>query len=158
MLDRHSLHWGDFELQHRLFFELRECDLRYHDIDPQRGLFTLLENTGRVRRTFSAEEISTAQNEPPATRAQLRAQVIRWARDHDRRGDTLLDWGRVAFPGPRGVVNLDDPFAIEDSRLVRRFGGEDEEIDIRILDVDVDPAGPGPFANMTSRVRRLFGR
>jgi hypothetical protein len=153
LLDRYRLHWGDFEIQHRLYFEFRECDLRYHDIDPEQGLFALLERAGLVEQPFEAAELALAQTEPPASRARLRADVIRWAQQHGRTSDTLLDWGRVAFPGPRGVVELADPFAIEDKDITRRLGG-DGDIPIRILEVE---AMRKPITDFASRVRRLFG-
>lgn len=154
LLSRNRLRWGDFELQHRLFFELRECDLRYHDIDPRRGLYALLEQAGLVLRPFDDGEIAKAQMQPPPSRAQLRAEVIRWAHRNGRKNDTLLDWGRVAFPGPRGAIELADPFATENKELRRVLRGGDSDIPIRILDVETEPAPPETIG---SRLKRLFG-
>ena len=147
---RDVLDWDDFERQHRLFFELRECDLRYHDIDPRRGLFGVLDAAGVVLRPFIPGEIATARTEPPPTRARLRAEVIRWARERGHESDTVLDWGRVVFP--RGAIDLPDPFATEDSELTRRLGGD--EIPIRILGVE---RMREPVEGVVSRVRRFFG-
>lgn len=152
LLNPLRLNWDDFALQHRLYFELRECDLRYHDIDPERGLFSLLERAGLVnkRPPFSAGEVAAAQTEPPASRARLRAEVIRWAGQHDHRSDTLLDWGRVAFPGPRGAVELADPFATENKQLARRLG-DGEQVDIRISEEEIREP------NLATRFRKLLG-
>jgi Pup-ligase protein len=154
LLDRYGLSWSDFERQHRLFFELRECDLRYHDIDPRRGLFALLDRAGLVKRPFEERELAAASSAPPASRASLRAEVIRWAHANGREQCTLLDWGRVAFPGARGAVELADPFATVHRELAHRLRGE-EEIPIRILQVET---APGPIADFASRVRKLLGR
>jgi hypothetical protein len=154
-LNSKGLNWGDFELHLRLFFELRECDLRYHDIDPQRGLFALLDRAGLVARPFHERELTAAQDGPPASRASLRAEVIRWAHANGRNHDTLLDWGRVAFPGPRGAVELADPFAISHAGLANRLE-EGGEIPIRILEVET--ISQGPIAEIASRLRKLFGQ
>lgn len=154
LLNNKGLNWGDFELHYRLFFALRECDLRYHDIDPKHGLFALLDRAGLVARPFDDQELTAAQSEPPASRASLRAEVIRWAHANGLDQDTLLDWGRVAFPGPRGAIELADPFATSHAELAGRLNGE-SEIPIRILEVEA--VSPGPLAEIASRLRKLFG-
>ena len=55
------LDWSDYGAQLRLYYELRERDLRYHDLDPQRGLYSILRRQGLVRQPFSDEQVSASQ-------------------------------------------------------------------------------------------------
>lgn len=58
--------------------ELRELDLRYHDIDPQGSLFHLLEASSPIERVVEPEAIRRAEEMPPdGTRAAHRAALLR---------------------------------------------------------------------------------
>jgi hypothetical protein len=165
-LDRHGLRWQDYPAQRRLHFELRERDLRYHDIDPDRGLFAALERAGVAEPLVEPREVLGARVAPPSdTRARLRAEVIRWAHRQGHR-DTLLDWGKVTFPQPGGTVQLDDPFCAtrpELERLLRETpasdrtdgAGGEAEIPIRILGVTATAETPAERA--TRWLRKLLG-
>jgi Pup amidohydrolase len=67
--DRHGLDWGD----HRL----AALDLQYHDLRPERSLFTRLD----TERLTTDDEVARAVTEPPRrTRAYFRGQCLkRWA-------------------------------------------------------------------------------
>jgi hypothetical protein len=120
LIDRHRLRWADYAAQCRLHFELRELDLRYHDLDPQHSLFSLLETAGLVRREMDPAQVAAAQHQPPEdTRARARAEALRWAHRHGLAGAVLLDWGRVTLPPPAGMVRLDDPLAAAHPDLTR---------------------------------------
>ncbi|MEE8584150.1 MAG: proteasome accessory factor PafA2 family protein [Acidobacteriota bacterium] len=118
LLDQDGLNWNDYENQRRLYFDLRERDLRYHDIDSKRGLFSLLQGTLGLPTEFEDSEIGVAQREPPPdTRARIRAQVIEWAHQNGSQDSVMLDWGRVNFAAEGRVVPLDDPFALSQPEL-----------------------------------------
>jgi hypothetical protein len=173
-VDRHELSWHDYPAQRRLHFELRERDLRYHDIGPERGLFAALAASGLVAPFLAVDSpaVAAARSEPPPdTRARLRAAVIRWAH-RSAHTDTLLDWGRVAFPGSGGTVRLDDPFCAALPALEHRLGGPEDgpdsprtpagstaypEIPIRILGV-VEAESDAPDPQRTAGwLKKIFG-
>lgn len=91
--------------------KLAHVDLTYHDIDPQRGLFSLLTRRGVARRLLTDEEIAAAVEHPPATtRAALRGRFLAAARHSSR--SVTVDWMRLKVNGERGwEVVLSDPFA-----------------------------------------------
>ena len=47
-INQYQLNWSDYKTQRRLYFELRERDLRYHDIGPEHGLFYTLKRAGLI--------------------------------------------------------------------------------------------------------------
>jgi Pup-ligase protein len=176
LLDRHRLRWADCAAQRRLHFELRELDLRYHDLDPERGIFSLLERAGLVRRGMDPAAVVAAQRQPPAgTRACARAEVIRWAHAQGVAGDVLLDWGRASLPPPAGMVWLDDPLAPASPALThalappgtpagaravrpeRPHGRDAAEVPIHIIDVEAAPPPP-PASGFGALLRSLLGR
>lgn len=70
---------------------LAQLDLAYHDINPQRGVHHLLQRAGRIARVVSDEAIAEAVDTPPqTTRAKLRGDFVRTAREHGR--DVTVDW------------------------------------------------------------------
>jgi hypothetical protein len=176
LLERHRLRWTDYTVQRRLHFELRELDLRYHDLDPERSLFALLESAGLLRREVDPARVAAAQRQPPdGTRAGARAEVIRWAHGQGLAEDVLLDWGRVSLPPPAGMIRLDDPLAASHPVLTHalaqlgaaarpdamRPGLPREraaaEVPIRVLGVEAVAPQPdgGGFGAL---LRSLFGR
>jgi proteasome accessory factor A len=67
--ERHDLGWADPKLQ--------LIDLQYHDVDPDRGLYHKLEDSGRVERLVTPGEVDRAMIEPPAdTRAFFRGMCL----------------------------------------------------------------------------------
>lgn len=97
--------------------KLRQIDLTYHDIHPERSLFYLLQRKGRVRRWTTDEAIAEAAEHAPATtRAALREKFLRAAQSLG--APISVDWVhmKVDRPEPR-TVDLLDPFANEDPRV-----------------------------------------
>jgi len=164
-INQYQLSWGDYATQRRLYFDLRERDLRYHDIDPEHSLFYVLQRAGLIAGVFDEAQIVTAQRQPPQdTRARLRAEVIRWAHRKGRANSTSLDWGRIEFTAPRRTVRLDDPFTLTQQEVDRHLKGEvepgvillrpdEEEILIRILSVE---EVPHKEKGITAWFKRLF--
>ena len=57
--------------------KLRLLDLQYHDVDPNRGLYSRLAARGAVQRLFTDAEIESAVVDPPTdTRAYFRGQCM----------------------------------------------------------------------------------
>jgi proteasome accessory factor A len=66
---RDDLAWGDAKM--------RLLDLQYHDVDPERGLYTRLVTAGRMRRIFTDDEVVAATTTPPdETRAYFRGTCV----------------------------------------------------------------------------------
>ncbi len=72
----------------RSYIERKQCgwddprvtmmDLQYHDLRPEKGLFSALEKDGYVKRLISDREISQAEQNPPAdTRAYFRGACLK---------------------------------------------------------------------------------
>ncbi|MBO0893130.1 MAG: Pup--protein ligase, partial [Acidimicrobiales bacterium] len=88
----------DWVIKHNLIERFRErhglplshprvalVDLQYHDVSQSRGLFYRLQSRGEVERTATDDAIETAMDAPPATtRARLRGEFIRRAKDRRR--------------------------------------------------------------------------
>ena len=69
-------------------------DLQYHDIRMNRGLYYLLEKNGHVERVLEDEEVIKAKTEPPPdTRARMRGEFIKLARQNSIQYD--LDWSNI---------------------------------------------------------------
>jgi proteasome accessory factor A len=82
--------------------ELRELDLRYHDVDPDGSLFHLLESSSRVERLVEPETILRAEEIPPQqTRAAYRAALLR------EYGDDVqaASWSTVVAQQQRIVID-----------------------------------------------------
>ncbi|MDI6788204.1 MAG: proteasome accessory factor PafA2 family protein [Planctomycetota bacterium] len=79
--------------------KIREIDLRYHDVNRDRGLFYTLQNQGLVERLIGDKDIKLAVNNPPQdTRAWLRGNILKsFPMDQIYR----IDWDR-------GTVKIDD--------------------------------------------------
>lgn len=88
--------------------------LAYHDITVG-GLAPRLEESGAMVRLTSAAQVQAAQEVPPRTRAALRGQAISAALANRR--DLGADWVNLRLEGVGATVNLQDPFAFEDSRV-----------------------------------------
>ena len=97
--------------------EVAQLDLRYHDIDPARGLFRILEAGGRAVRITEPSAVTLAETQPPqTTRAKLRGDFVSAARAAGR--DVSVDWIhlKVNDQVPRTVL-CKDPFASVDERV-----------------------------------------
>ena len=85
-------------------------DLQYHDIQRDRGLYYLLERSGAVERLFEDEAVDYAKTEPPPdTRARMRGEFIKLARENAIQYD--LDWSNIRLGNLLNVrVICNNPF------------------------------------------------
>ena len=109
--ERHGLALGDPQVQ--------LVDLQYHDVSRERGMFYKLEKRDRAQRICDDESIEMARHEPPqTTRARLRGEFIRRARE--RRRDVTVDWVHLKVNDQaQRTVLCKDPFAATDERVER---------------------------------------
>ncbi|MEQ8841396.1 MAG: Pup--protein ligase [Acidimicrobiales bacterium] len=92
-------------------------DLQYHDINRDRGLFYRMQKRGMVERMVTDEEISHAVEHPPeTTRARLRGEFIRRAKEQKR--DYTVDWVHLKLNDQaQRTVLCKDPFKAHDERV-----------------------------------------
>ena len=92
-------------------------DLSYHDVNRSRGLYYLLERTGKVERLVTEDEVGLAMREPPqTTRAKLRGDFIRQAKA--KRRDYTVDWVHLKLNDQaQRTVLCKDPFRSADDRV-----------------------------------------
>ena len=92
-------------------------DLQYHDVDRQRGLYYRMQERGLMERITTDREIASAVEEAPATtRARLRGDFIRRAKE--RRRDFTVDWVHLKLNDQaQRTVLCKDPFRSEDERV-----------------------------------------
>ena len=109
--ERHGLALGDPQVQ--------LVDLQYHDVSRERGMFYKLEKRDRAKRICDDESIEMARREPPqTTRARLRGEFIRRARERGR--DVTVDWVHLKVNDQaQRTVLCKDPFAATDERVER---------------------------------------
>lgn len=96
---------------------LAMIDLSYHDVDPERGLYHMLERRGLAERVVSDDRIKDAMENPPqTTRARLRGAFIKAAKEKKR--DFTVDWVHLKLNDQaQRTVLCKDPFASEDERV-----------------------------------------
>jgi proteasome accessory factor A len=96
-----------------------QLDLAYHDISRRRGLFYLLQRSGKVERVASDVEVFEAKTVPPqTTRAKLRGDFVR--RAQEQRRDFTVDWVHLKLNDQaQRTVLCKDPFASVDERVER---------------------------------------
>jgi len=94
-------------------------DLQYHDIRPDRGLYSLLVRRGLAERITTDEAIEKAKHFPPqTTRARLRGEFIRQANLKGK--DYRVDWVYLKLNDPeRETILCKDPFQSHDERVER---------------------------------------
>jgi proteasome accessory factor A len=92
-------------------------DLAYHDVNRNRGLYYLLERSGKVERSSDDADISRAMREPPqTTRAKLRGDFIKQAKA--KRRDYTVDWVHLKLNDQaQRTVLCKDPFKSVDERV-----------------------------------------
>jgi proteasome accessory factor A len=92
-------------------------DLQYHDIKRDRSLYYLLERKGEVDRIFTDEEVEVAKTEPPPdTRARMRGEFIKLAREHSIQYD--LDWSNIRLGNLLNVrVICNNPFESDTGKV-----------------------------------------
>jgi len=101
-IDSRNTTWND----PRVFM----LDLQYHDLRMNRGIYYLLERAGKVERVLEDEEIIKAKTEPPPdTRARMRGEFIKLARQNSIQYD--LDWSNIRLGNLLNVrVICNNPF------------------------------------------------
>ena len=94
-------------------------DLQYHDVSRTRGVFYKLQNAGAVERMANDADIDHAMDNPPqTTRAKLRGDFIRKAKE--RRRDYTVDWVHLKVNDQaQRTVLCKDPFKSKDDRVDR---------------------------------------
>jgi proteasome accessory factor A len=119
LIERYRAKHG-LELSHP---RVAQLDLAYHDIHRRRGLYYLLERSGRVERAVSDLEVFEAKSVPPqTTRAKLRGDFVR--RAQERRRDFTVDWVHLKLNDQaQRTVLCKDPFASTDERVERLIAG-----------------------------------
>lgn len=92
-------------------------DLQYHDVNRERGLFYKMQQRDLVDRICTDEEINTAVETPPqTTRARLRGEFIRRAKERKR--DYTVDWVHLKLNDQaQRTVLCKDPFKARDERV-----------------------------------------
>ena len=108
-LDRKGTTWAD----PRVFM----LDLQYHDIRVSKGLYYLLERKGSVERILSDDEVIKAKTEPPPdTRAKMRGEFIKLARQNSIQYD--LDWSNIRLGNLLNVrVICNNPFETDTEKV-----------------------------------------
>jgi len=92
-------------------------DLQYHDVNRERGVFYKLQNHGLVERICDDADIDIAvENPPQTTRARLRGEFIRRAKERKR--DYTVDWVHLKLNDQaQRTVLCKDPFKSRDERV-----------------------------------------
>lgn len=115
------------------FVERKQCgwddprvalmDLQYHDVKRSRGLYYLLERQGLVERLATEDEIQRAMAVPPqTTRAKVRGDFIRFAKDKNR--SYTVDWTYLKLNGYwEETILCMDPFASSNKRVDELIAG-----------------------------------
>jgi proteasome accessory factor A len=81
--------------------QVRELDVKYHQIDPQRSLFHLLLEKGLIERLLDEQAVDQARRRPPAgTRAHLRVACLN--RYPNR--TIAVNWDTLVFVGEQDRV------------------------------------------------------
>ena len=86
-------------------------------MNRDRGLFYRMQKRGMVERTATDTEIATAVEQPPqTTRARLRGEFIRKAKERKR--DYTVDWVHLKLNDQaQRTVLCKDPFKSRDERV-----------------------------------------
>lgn len=92
-------------------------DLAYHDVNRKRSLYSLMEQRGLVERMTDDAAIEDAMVNPPqTTRARLRGEFIRRAKERKR--DYTVDWVHLKLNDQaQRTVLCKDPFKSQDDRV-----------------------------------------
>ncbi len=92
-------------------------DLQYHDVHRERGVFYRMQRRGLIERMCTDEAIDIAvENPPQTTRAKLRGDFIRRAKERKR--DFTVDWVHLKLNDQaQRTVLCKDPFKAKDDRV-----------------------------------------
>ena len=88
-----------------------------HDLRRERSLYYLLERKGAVERLFTDEEVDAAKTAPPPdTRARMRGEFIKLARENSIQYD--LDWSNIRLGNLLNVrVICNNPFETDTEKV-----------------------------------------
>ncbi len=94
-------------------------DLQYHDVRRSTGLFYRMQARDMLERTLTDDEMFAAiDTPPPNTRAKLRGDFIRAAKE--KRRDYTVDWVHLKLNDQaQRTVLCKDPFKSEDERVAK---------------------------------------
>ncbi len=92
-------------------------DLQYHDINRKRGVYYKIQQHGMVERVCADADVAQAVEHPPqTTRARLRGEFIRRAKERKR--DYTVDWVHLKLNDQaQRTVLCKDPFKAFDERV-----------------------------------------
>ncbi len=92
-------------------------DLQYHDVDRRRGLFYRMQDRGLMERSTTDAAVEEAMaNAPVTTRARLRGEFIKRAKERKR--DYTVDWVHLKLNDQaQRTVLCKDPFKSQDDRV-----------------------------------------
>jgi proteasome accessory factor A len=92
-------------------------DLQYHDVHRARSLYYKLQDHGLVERMCTDDDVEIAIDNPPqTTRARLRGEFIRRAKERKR--DYTVDWVHLKLNDQaQRTVLCKDPFKSRDERV-----------------------------------------
>jgi len=92
-------------------------DLQYHDVNRDRGLYYRMQARNLVDRVCTDEAVESAVLNPPeTTRARLRGEFIRRAKERKR--DYTVDWVHLKLNDQaQRTVLCKDPFKSRDERV-----------------------------------------
>jgi proteasome accessory factor A len=92
-------------------------DLQYHDVNRHRSLYYKLQDRDLVERMCSEDDVNDAVDNPPqTTRARLRGEFIRRAKERKR--DYTVDWVHLKLNDQaQRTVLCKDPFKSRDERV-----------------------------------------
>jgi proteasome accessory factor A len=92
-------------------------DLQYHDVNRSRSLYYLLQDRNLVERICTDADVDEAVDNPPqTTRARLRGEFIRRAKERKR--DYTVDWVHLKLNDQaQRTVLCKDPFKSRDERV-----------------------------------------
>jgi proteasome accessory factor A len=99
--------------------EVALLDLQYHDISRRRSVFYRMQARDMVERIVTDDDVREAMETPPqTTRARLRGEFIRRAKDRKR--DYTVDWVHLKLNDQaQRTVLCKDPFRSHDERVDR---------------------------------------
>ncbi len=92
-------------------------DLQYHDVNRRRGLFYRMQDRGLMERSTTDAAVEEAMaNAPVTTRARLRGEFIKRAKERKR--DYTVDWVHLKLNDQaQRTVLCKDPFKSQDDRV-----------------------------------------
>lgn len=112
---------------------LKRMDWRYHELNPQRSLYSRLDREGKIQHLLSEEDIARAAKEPPPGRAYLRGKCIERFKEYI----DIMSWDFIHFRTKKvnfrmGLPNpIIEPEAAEEvlSQLASFFSGRQKSLE-----------------------------